>query len=81
MDFHLVSTIYIASMLLLGSHLAAPTAALVYRSTSQNLFLLPSTIAPYFSQYEFAADSISGYKPPRDIGRPRRTGPSGGRVA
>lgn len=29
----------------------------------------------------FTASADGAYKPPRDIGRPRRTGPSGGRVA
>ncbi|MDX2242474.1 MAG: hypothetical protein NW224_17445 [Leptolyngbyaceae cyanobacterium bins.302] len=29
---------------------------------------------------EALPEVASGYKPPRDIGRPRRTGPSGGRV-
>jgi len=82
MDWCLVSTIYAASFLLLGCQISISSPSLTITSQASQPFVLANrAIALQSSLVNSSSNDVFGYKPPRDIGKPRRTGPSGGRIA
>jgi hypothetical protein len=82
MDWPLVSTIYLTSLLLLSCQFTAQSAisGQVRATTGPFRWQAEANIDHEALGY-FNLGTLSGYKPPKDIGRPRRTGPSGGRIA
>ena len=76
MDWCPVSTIYTAFLLLLSSPVSVHIGAMPQAVESPH-----DAIAPQVLQVAGQPQTVFSYQPRRDIGRPRRTGPSGGRFA
>lgn len=82
MGWCLVFTVYTGLILVFSSQIFPTmlTSADV-SETSLRSYQFINAIAVQPTSFVTGTGSLSSYQPPRDIGRPRRTGPSGGRIA